>query len=273
MPLVPGQAAVEPARRVQAFVLWAGLLVAFSPALLDLVRHMAEHPWARYALLFPFLFARCALAERESPPEHRDGILWIGLGMGAELAGILTGTPGIGRVGLVLAAVGLCRRFGLASSASLILLAFIVPLPSAVFRWISPEAESILLSLAGGGLAGLGIGLDIAGTRAAYGVEALVLARFDSGAALVPLLAGLSWYRSQMLASRARSAVARAVAAPLLAIPVQIVAIGLALLTLPLGAGAAGRFALTHLPWIAVAAFGIGTTELRLRRGRATRER
>ena len=46
----------------------------------------------------------------------------------------------------------------------------------------------------------------------------------------------------------------RAVSAALLAIPVQSAAISLALLTLPLGAGAAGRLALTHLPWMAVAA-------------------
>jgi hypothetical protein len=68
----------------------------------------------------------------------------------------------------------------------------------------------------------LGLGIEFAGTRAFYGSQELVLERFDSGAALVPLLAGLSWYHSLMLGISARPAAARAAAAALLALPVQI---------------------------------------------------
>jgi len=266
------QRAVRPVRRSQALALWAGLLVAFSPVLLDLVRHMAENPWARYAALFPFLFARCALSEAERPPERRDGYLWIGLGMGLELFGILAAAMRIGRVGLALAAIGLCRRFAFASWPSLLLLVLAVPLPNAFLHWISPGAENALLSVASGGLDAFGLGIEFAGTRAFYGTQELVLERFDSGAALVPLLAGLSWYHSLVLGTPARTAAMRAAAAALLAIPVQIVAISLALLTLPLGAGAAGRLALTHLPWMAVAAVSLATTELRFRLGRPAHE-
>jgi hypothetical protein len=264
---VPGQRAARPARRGEAIALWAGLAVAFSPTLLDLVRHMAENPWARYAALFPFLFARCAFSEPERPPERRDGYLWIGLGMGVELLGIFAGATRIGRVGLALAAIGLCRRFAMASWPTLILLVLAVPLPSIVLRWISPGAENALSSVASGGLGALGLGIEFAGTRAFYGSQEFVLERFDSGGGLVPLLAGLSWYHSLLLGTPARAAALRAAAAALLAIPVQIAAIAFALLTLPLEAGAAGRLALTHLPWMAVAAVGLATTEVQFRLG------
>jgi hypothetical protein len=187
--------------------------------------------------------------------------------MGVELFAILAGAMRIGRVGLALAAIGLCRRFALASGPSLLLLVLAVPIPSALLGWVSPGAEKALWGVASGGLDALGLGIEFAGTRAFYGTQELVLERFDSGAALVPLLAGLSWYHSLMLGIAARPAAARAAAAALLAFPVQIVAIALALLTLPLGAGAAGRLALTHLPWMVVAAVSLASTELRFRRG------
>jgi hypothetical protein len=256
-----------PARRREAFALWTGLAVAFSPTLLDLFQHMAENPWARYAALFPFLFARCALREPERPPERRDGYLWIGLGMGLELFGILAGAIRIGRAGLALAAIGLCRRFAFASWPSLVLLAFAVPLPSAVLQWASPGGESALLSAACGVPGALGLEIEISGTRALYGAQTLTLEGFDGGGALVPLLAGLSWYHSLMLGMPAKTALVRAAAAALLAIPVQIAAIALALLTLPLGTAAIGRLALTHAPWMVLAAVSLATTELRLRLG------
>jgi hypothetical protein len=245
--------------------LWVGLLVAFSPTLLDLGRHMAENPWARYAALFPLLFARCALREPRRPMGHRAGSLWIGLGMAVELLGILAGATRIGRLGLALAAVGLCRRFALASWPSLVLLVLAVPVPGTVLDWISPDAENALVRVAGGGLGALGLGIEFEGTRAFYGTQELVLERSDSGGALVPLLAGLSWYHSLLLGTAPRAAALRAGGAALLAIPVQIVAISLALLALPLGAGAAGRVALTHLPWMALTAIGLAITELRFR--------
>jgi len=261
-----GRRAVGPVRRGEAVLLWAGLLAAFSPALLDLGRHLAAEPWARYAALFPFLFARCALRESQRPAERRDGYLWIGLGMGMELLGIFAGAPRIGRVGLVLAAIGVCRRFAFASWPSLLLLALAVPIPTAVLRWVSPGTESALLSAAGGGLGLLGLEIELSGTRALYGTQALVLEQCDSGGALVPLLAGLSWYRSRLLLTPLRVAVPRAAAAAALAIPVQLAAIALALLTLPLEAAPAGRLALTHVPWMAVAAVSLARTELRFRR-------
>jgi hypothetical protein len=267
MRLAPGQREVRPLRRGEAFALWLGLLAAFSPVLLDLFRHMAENSWARYAALFPFLFARCALREPERPPERRDGYLWIGLGMGLELFGILAGAMRIGRVGLALAAIGLCRRFAFASWRSLVLLALAVPLPSAVLYWASPGAESALLSAASGVPGALGLEIEISGTRALYGAQTLTLERFDAGGALVPLIAGLSWYHSLMLGIPTRAALARAAAMALLAIPVQIAAIALALMTLPLGAAASGRLALTHAPWMVLAAVSLATTELRLRLG------
>jgi hypothetical protein len=113
----------------------------------------------------------------------------------------------------------------------------------------------------------LGLEIEIVGTQALHGAQEFTLERLDSGAALAPLLAGLSWYYSLMVGIPTKTALARAAAASLLAIPVQITAIAIALLTLPLGAGAAGRLALTHLPWMALAAVSLAITELRFRLG------
>jgi hypothetical protein len=270
----PEQREARPLRRGEACALWLGLLAAFSPTLLDLAQHMAENPWARYAALFPFLFARCALREPGQLQERRDGYLWIGLGMGLELFGILAAAIRIGRVGLALATIGLCRRFAFASSPALVLIALAVPLPSAVLQWASPPgAESALLSAASGVPGALGLEIEISGTRALYGAQELTLEYFDSGVGLIPLIAGLSWYHSLMFGIPTRTALVRATAAALLAIPVQIAAIALALLTLPLGTAAIGRLALTHAPWMGLAAVGLVVTELRLRLGVPARER
>jgi len=265
----PDERPATRARRGETIALWAGLLVAFSPVLLDLAHHLVESPWARYAALFPLLFARCVLNEPERPRRHRDGILWIGVGLGFLLFGAFSGAMRMGRPGLVLAGVGLCRWFALASGRSLVLLALAVPVPHAVLRWTSPSVESALLSAAGGVLGALGLGFEIHGTQAVYGAQQLLLGRFDGGAPLVALLTGLSWYHSCMVGTPTRTALLRVCAAALLAIAVQLAAIGIALVALPLGAGAAARAGLTHLPWMAAGAAGLVAAERRLQSRRA----
>ena len=259
--------------RLEVLVLWTGLAFAFSPALVDLLRHMAEHPWARYAALFPFLFARSALTRPDRPPVRRDGILMIGVGIGLELLGVLASIPQIGRVGLALAAMGLCRLTALADWRQLLLLALAVPLPSAAFGLTSPVFELALASAASGCLDALGLGgIQIAEGAARYGDQELILKPFDGGAALVPLLAGVSWYGSLLLDIPVKRAMVLASWAVLLAFPVQMVAIAFALLSLPLGSANVGRWALSEVLWLVVAGVSLAMIERRVRRGESERE-
>jgi hypothetical protein len=248
-------------------LLWAGYAAAFSPVLLDLARHLIESPWARYSAIFPLLFAVCAL--RDPRPEARQpgGALLIALGLAAALLAGFTGMLRYGRVGAALAAIGVCRRFALASPRSQALLLFAVPLPDALMRRFDPQVASFLLELAAGaaGLAGLTFAVD--GTDVGFGDQVLSLERPDSGIALMPLLAGLAWYAGCRLRRPPWRAAATACGAVLLALPVQAVAIGLALLCLSLGEATLARHALTHAPWVAIAAALIAATEVRARRG------
>ena len=269
--MIAGSGQPEDAKpgRLEVGALCAGLLFAFSPSLVELLRHMLANPWARYAGLFPFLFARSVRARPGRPPLLGSGILWIGLGMAVELLGFLSGVPRFGRLGLVLAAVGLCRRLGRGAGSSWPLLVLAIPMPSVVFQLTSPGAEVALASIAGACLdsAGLAGGIEIAKGAVHYGSQELVLERFDSGVALVPLLAGISWYGSVLRELPIRRALLRAFCAGVLAFPLQLVAIACALLSLPLGAANAGRWALSELPWLVAAGVGLAAIEWQLRRG------
>jgi hypothetical protein len=261
----------QPAR-LDPWLLWAGLLFAFSPTLVDLARHMLDQPWARYAALFPFLFARAARA-RPAGVRRRSGLLWVAFGMALELFGILGGIPKIGRVGLVLAAVGLCRHLGWGEWREWVLLALSVPIPSLALFATSPGAEYALASAASACLNGLGVaGLEVSRSAVHYGGQELALTHFDSGMALVPLLGGISWYGSLRRRLPTRAALVRAIGTGLLGLPGQLVAVVLALLSLPLGAASAGRWALSELPWVIAAGVSLAVIEWGLHRGETTHE-
>jgi hypothetical protein len=253
---------------LRAALLWLGWAVAFSPVLRDLAQHLASNPWARYAVIFPLLFGVCALREPEPVARKPGGALLIALGLAAVLLAFFTGIVRYGRAGAALAAIGLCRRFALASGRSQVLLAFAVPVPGAVLRNTDPEVNGFLLELVAGALALTGLTFEVTGTDARLGEHVLSLGRPDTGIPLMPLFAGLSWYAGCRLRRPAWRAAALACGAALLALPVQAVAIGLALLGVAAGGAALSREALTHAPWIAITAASIASTELRARRGR-----
>jgi hypothetical protein len=250
-------------------LVWAAWTAAFSPVLLDLARHQAESPWARYAAIFPLLFAVCALREPRPHAKQPGGALLIALGLASALVAAFLGVVRYARIGAALAAIGLCRRFALASARTQVLLAFAVPLPLALMKRFHPDVTSVLLEACAGVLAVAGLTFELHGTDARLGDQVLSLGRPDSGIPLMPLLAGLTWYDGCRLGRPIWRAAAAASGAALLALPVQAVAIGLALVLTSAGDAALARDALTHGPWIAVAAAALAFTEVRA--GRRTR--
>ena len=262
--------AVTHAASGRALLLWSCLLLSFSPILIDLARHLVAEPWARYVLIFPLLFVRAASRTPAPPPKATSGVVLIGLGVVLEFLAIGADVTRFGRIGFALAAIGLCRCLGYASWSTLLLLAFIVPLPSFVSNAASPTLEVALLEAAAFVPRLLGGAITVvasrAGGEASVGDQVLRVGPLDNGLVLVPLLVGLSWYGSLGSARPLLGATLRAAGAALLAIPVQILAIAVALgLTALAGAGIA-RSLLTHAPWMVVAALGLLHAERAIRR-------
>lgn len=252
---------------VRGALLWAAYAAAFSPVLLDLWQHLALRPWARYAAIFPLLFAVCALREPRPPARQPGGAALVAAGLASALLAAFVGMLRYARVGAAVAAIGLCRRFALASGRSQVLLAFAIPMPDALMRPFHPALPGLLLELAAGACGLAGLTFEIAGADAHFRDRLLSLGRSDSGIALMPLLAGLAWYAGCRLDQPARRTAAIACAAPLLALPAQAAAIASALVCLAVFGEAPARRVLADAPWIAVAVAGIAAVEWRARRG------
>jgi hypothetical protein len=240
-------------------VAWgAALCFAFFPVLTDLGRHLLETPWARYAAVFPLLALRAALHERGAEPSaRRDAPLWVAAGLGVLLAGMLMGAIRWGRVGAALAAVGWCRRFGLAGWRTQALLAFAVPVPAAAMRLAEPLSQQL-----GAAASALGAGLGVE-------VEPVWSARFGSGLPLAALLAGLSWYASLLRRRPLPAALGRAALAALLAFPLQLLASVAAGVAAPWLGVPAAQAALSQGPWLAATCVGVAVAERGARRREA----
>lgn len=228
---------------------WAALLAALSPVLLDLVEHWWVEPWARYSLLFvPLLCER--LLRSPSVPRHRDGVLWVVLAAAIELAAIAGTTLRIGRVAIALGVVGVSRLYGTAATLAVVLVFWIVPVPTLVLRPLGPLLAAAWTSLLSP--VGHGLGVDVAG-----GLAALDLSRADVGPPLMALLSGLGWYAGLRRGGGWSGCLARAAAGALAALP--LTALGLLIAAALSGAlgSAAGRLFLDHVWWLLVAVGGL----------------
>jgi hypothetical protein len=249
-------------------LLWLGLLVAFSPVLVDLAQHLGEEAWARYVLVFPFLLALCVARDGSRPRGSALGYALLVPAILVELGAIGGSTMVSARPTLPLAVIGLCLAFGLARVRTALLALWLIPIPHRILRMPSPELETGLLSPLVGLLDALGAELRLEGSRVLAAAGELEFLDFDGGLTLVALLSGLGWYAGLRARKGLFGIVVRAISWGALAIPLQLLALLLALLALLLGEPAAGRFFLTHVLWIAVAVAGIAWAETGGKRGR-----
>jgi hypothetical protein len=252
---------VETARVARGGILWLALGLAFLPVLIDLLRHVAVEPWARYALLFPVLFVRCALRAESRPAPARDGWVWLALGMGVDLLAVAGGSVRLGRPGLALAAVGLCRLFGFARLPVALLTLWAVPVPRIVLDVPSPHLESLVLGVAAGAANLLGAGVVVKGWAAQVGGLEFKLHDYDGGLILLALTSGLGWYAGLMARAGWTGCAWRALLGALAGLPLQILGVTLALGALAWGRPDVGRALLDHGLWLAVALGGIAWAE------------
>ena len=203
------------------------LLIAFSPVLIDLGRHIVATPWARGALVFPWLVFLAARADRPDRPPA-SGRRWVALALGAALVFQLLAIGGdairIARVGVAAAvAIGLWGS-GLAGPRTALLALWLLPVPSFAVEALSPGLET-----AKGRLAALwpGLGMsDPVGLSApalVTGQGAIALTPLEGGVVLAAGLAGLLWARALLRGGSLGRCSAGAVIGAVMAIPLQIV--------------------------------------------------
>ncbi len=208
--------------------IWIGLLVAFSPVLLDLSAHVQEHPWARTSLIFPWLLwvaARRTHSQPDGPTPATAGRMdWtlVFLGLAIELVAIAGGSLRFGRVGLALAAYGLCRAFYSLRPEVAALLVWVLPIPRTLIDFVSPGLETIWGQVVAAVVPGVSLQtfdrFPVLASTSAH----LPLSAIDGGIALAYGLAGLGWFRMVSRGGGFRQALFGSLRWAMLAIPVQL---------------------------------------------------
>ena len=258
--LLRGQPAAAPSTR-EAVWLWAGLLLAFSPALVEIVAHWREEPWARYSVVALWLLPRSAAALPERAPARRDGLLLVLAGLALEVFAAAAGPAKLGRPGLVLGVVGLARALGHPPLRVAALAAFLVPVPATLARLPEPLLRPLLQEPAVALAGALGASVAAAPFGIARGEALLRVYPHDLGVPLAALFAGAAFAASLVRGAGAQRALFAAGAASLAAFPVQLGALFVGALVLEARGAAAARSWLDDGPWLLAALAALAAFE------------
>ena len=239
--------------KVSEGLLWLSLSVALSPVLVDLAAYLTVTPWAQYVLIFPLVTVRALVRCHRSVTPKRDGIALLFLAIGIELLAVRSGVPRAGQIAIPLAALGLARSLGRPLLAVAALTLWWIPVPLTL---ASQVLVSDLLAAATALWQGLGLHLVIEGSRVVGPGGSLAVQPADAGIPLAALLSGLGYYaatlRGRTLGIRMRTAGAWAV----FALPVQSLAVFLAIGTTGLAGADFARHGLSYAPWLGAATVG-----------------
>jgi len=234
--------------------LWVALLLALSPSLVDLAAHQVAQPWARPSAIFAPLWALAALRDRSPRRPHRDGYLLLAVGVGIALACVGGGMARLGRPGIPIAMVGLARALGRPSLPRALLAVWMIPVPDAITKALSPGLEAAVGMGAAALARALGVDASFADEQLVGPSGALALEPADGGLPLVALLAGLAWYR----AASSDAPLGAAVRASLRAVPwgfaAQAAGLVFACALAIAGAPRAARDLLHHGVWMVATA-------------------
>lgn len=244
-----GQVASIWAHPGSPWIVWPALTIAFSPVLVELAQHLIAHPWARSALVFPWLAAVAIRADRQRTDQRPESkrLIWIcvGIALCLELVAVAGGLLRLGRVAFVLAGVGIVWGAGWARPASALLLVWLLPFPSTLSKLASPGLEIAWGHLVAGLVPGLQLDSGATGPSIfVAGESALRLTAHDSGLVLAFGLAGLGWFRAAVAGHELGQALRTALQWAGAMLPIQLI-----LLTLGGGALAAGAEG-THVRWL-----------------------
>jgi hypothetical protein len=237
-------------------LLAAALILALAPVFEEIGRHVAINPWTTYVIgMVPLCVLAFARAERTAP--QRSGLLWIAAALALEMLGLLAGPAQIGRLGVPLAAIGLARLLGRPALPGALLAGWLIPVPNAVLRLVSPELETLFLDVAARLASLAGADPVVSGVRVTVGDVEMRVFRGDGGLPLAIALAGAGWYAAVRRGAGLRGALAGgarfAAAAPFL----QLATLTGVVTALPWLGSALAREVLTFAPWLAATAAGL----------------
>ncbi len=252
---VHGAAAPEaPARRRRDWLLGLALLAAFSPTVLDLLRHWMLEPWSRYSALFLPLLAWCVHRGPASRRRVGAGALLIAGGLALQLLAVLAAAPRVARPALAAGLAGFLLVRGLAPPATALLAGFVVPVPYQLAAQLAglPLAVALFRATAFV-LSSVGLALAVDHHALVATTASFDLRPIHAGLPLVVAVTGLALY-----ASRRRS-LSRAAGLELwgrlllAACAIQLAAVVLSALALVAGWPGASGVLLESLPvWIVV---------------------
>lgn len=230
------------------YLLASGLLFALSPVLYDWALHVVEEPAARYAAMFPLLFL-FGLSRTEKIRGRADGYLWLLLAGLVAVICIGGGFTRFGRLAVPLAVIGLCRASGLASFRGACLMLWFVPLPHFVQALAWPEGAVLWFQLGISMLSPLDMRLMVEPPAVAAFGSRILLQPVDSGLSLMVMLSGLAYYASWQKRDGWAKTIMRMSTWSLLGVPLQGLAVVLALLLLYAGQPEWSRMFMDDFIW------------------------
>jgi len=174
------------------------LVLAFSPVIVDLFRHVYQYPWARTVIVFPWLvWIVVGLRRRDRHAAPSVRLAWLSLGAAVLIQFIAIEGVEIrfARLGLVGAAVVSAWATGVLRGSEAMLLVWLVPIPSTILLMGDPVLVRGVGSV-GAALGGADVVADGRTTLLALGQQSLTLGPADSGLSLCAALAGIGWFRA-----------------------------------------------------------------------------
>jgi len=254
----PGSGARWPGSILSTALPWLGLVLAFSPALVDLGRHLAGVPRDRYALVGALLFALGVLGERGRPARPRPGGRpLLGIAVLLQLVGIAVDTWTAARLGLALGVVGMALVLGRPSPRVALLSLAALPIPVTLLEISSPALETGWAAAAAAVLGAAGLDVEAAGAGLRAAGELLPLRVDHGGGPLALVAAALCWYAGIRGAWPVASTLALCPAAGLAGLAFQGLAVIVAGGALALGGGRDLGESILDSAWLALGVGGL----------------
>jgi hypothetical protein len=239
---------------------WLALLVAFSPVVLELFRHLGAQPWARYVLIFAPLLTIAIVTSRDRVQPSSRGYVLLSLAIVFEFVALRGNLARFARPTFALGAIGLCQVQGLAPVRAAALALWLTPVPSfANDLGLQTALLGVAIPLAR--LFGAELSFEESTVVAPSGV--LEVLPSDGGLPLAALFSGLAWYASVRAGASLPATAIRAITWSAVALPVQVAVMLAALAALAAGSPGAARSVLDHVGVVAALA-GFAWIELRL---------
>lgn len=259
------------AHPVAPWLVWTGLIAAFSPVLRELVEHLIAHPWARVSIIFPWLAWVAVREDQGRPGQESRRIIWACMlaALLIEMVAISGDMIRFARVALAIGGAGMIAGAGWARLTASIVLAFSVPPPNALLKLLSPGLENVFARIAAACVPS--VRFEAVGLRFHWLTEHadLLLEHTDGGLAMGIGLAGLGWFQTVVTGGEWIDAIKRSVLWFFFMVPIQLALVLSAAILLGVSDRAGdARWLLDHAGWMIVFAVG-AFLSMRALRGQA----